>query len=331
MYHSQITDLLTGRNFTTKETVVAIVIIPNQEMSDPVLEAVGPAGNPSSIYQPISLPMFGTVDSYGDFTPSNDQTSVNLLLQFSGLKTWKEFAETALDYNRGFEYGFENNAHFKKKQTVAGLTLFSMETYSYLCSGQRGRENREKAVTAFAHVLADAAARRNANNETDASAHVLTWLTLCPSTYETVDGRSIDAPSFTETFGGAEVSGLAGPVKNYISMHYEPMKAFKRGDMSQVEQVTSLLDCIYDHHALTLGMHETNLFFAPSKSGYRNSPFAHAGLTRKLLSDTVTEAMYADYPGENYNKNLHAVLEQVRELEEQVQSAMSATSPYSRG
>jgi hypothetical protein len=323
MQLSQSTDLTTGRIFLEKETVVAVVIIPNPEIEKPQLQGMEPTEKPFALYQPISLPIFGKIGEFSSFIPTKGQLSLDLLLQFSGCKTWKSFENQALHYDKGFDYGFKTSKN--KKSVVAGISYFSMDNYTSLCSQSRAEEDREGAVTNFTRMIADAAKRRSANPNDDNANSLLRWLNWSSPEWTTAEGDNIATPSLARLFENSDGSTrICGPLKSFISSHFEPLKNFKKGDASCRNLVMELFDGLYDYQALSEGLASANFIFAPSKTGTRGTPFLHAETTLDLLEGAVTAAMYGDHTSPSYRKQLEDLLADVQGLEDDLTAAAGA-------
>jgi hypothetical protein len=329
MYLSQSTDLVTGRIFLEKETVVAIAIIPNPDIDQPQLQGLDPATKPFALYQPISLPIFGKIGDYSAFTPNKGQLSVDLLLQFSGCKTWNSFETLALNYDKGFEYGFETLK--SKRPVIAGLSYFSLDNYAALCSQSRSEENREIAVTNFTRMIADAAKRRGIDPDDDDASSLLSWMNWSSPEWTTLEGDKIVTPSIARLFENADgAARISGPLKSFISAHFAPLKNFKKGDVGCREQVMELFDGLYDYQALSEGLAKSNFIFAPSKTGTRGTPFLHAETTLDLLEGAVTAAMYGDFESTSYRKQLEDLLADVQTLEDKM-TAAAGSKPGLKG
>lgn len=257
-----LSDFITGRSIGEGDRIVAVAIVPTEGgWPDAVKAAAYTPVYPHDRFTPLSLPMTGSLDEYGFFSPDRDQVSLKHLLAATQLDSWEAFHMAMNPKDNTFELSHPNKETAKllgmRRKVIPGLSVMHESKYDAICALSRIEEDVVEAAARAAVIVMDASARV----ATDSDLMFMRVAQLgkpYDRAYETKSGRKIEVP---------RVSGVLSENTPWEICVYAK-DAIERGHRNSHETDGTALRATFEAFAgfqrLCIGLHVLNRYFAPS-------------------------------------------------------------------
>lgn len=285
-------DAVTGLNLTSDMPVVGIVIQRRLGGYPDAQAALTKAPiEPTDIFEPASLPIFGKANFEGGMTPNPRQYAVDLFCEMAGEKDWEKAFGKASDFSEGgLSFPLPRMARVLGKsepdKEILGLMVVHKSTWDAVCAARYGKNTMKKDIETMKKVEADFQSRAKGPDKDDRLwFDGISYMGLKYSTHRFVDGSELRMPPVAAMFhhleGGSKVSSH---LTEWMSDH---------GPLKRIDDLTlptDLLKGLWELDAFQDGMRSLSKVLAPSVAAGQ-----HSNAARLLESTFSTIETGADH------------------------------------
>lgn len=309
-------DFITGRSINSKDRAVAIVIAPAVHgYPNPVKFAATAPVYPHDRFEPLSLPLNGSLDKNGFFKPDKDQTS---LMIFESLvkMPWSQFRTNILNKE---ESTITLGRHELEKETLApGLAIMHKSTADAFIGMAREDLDTQAAAEAATRITLDA--KRRVVEGDHRYWNISSMKHPGTNTYTTLDNDVIPVPNVMHAMTDGEPRLLGRKAKSIVLRHHDEA-GFDDG-----HKIKAIFECLIEFQKLSYGMRMIQRHLQPSNFARSDNLMAVTKFNLKVVDQAMEGLSKRDgfeCDDDRWNDHLELVAESLRNTLEKVEAELA--------
>jgi hypothetical protein len=277
-------DALTGQEIKWREPIVALVIDRRTGgYPDATTHAAIPGLDPTSLFEPVSLPLRGTYDEFGNIVPDEGQPALAHLLSLANQPDWNAFFEKGFGVQGSILLG--DGAHgrvhpaFGKddshRERTLGLAIYRKATWDLVLSLSPLKE-READVDALMARFAEIRATRDAGDR-DGAWRNAQLLSLEQSAFHGKPGEREELPRLARALARREGGSLVSDIARKALTGKGGPLGYDLLDREAGPETRAVVDAIWE-------LASAELAFGRLGHAYRPSPLAAPSNQPEILT-----------------------------------------------
>lgn len=323
-------DFITGRSIGEGDRIVAVAIVPTEGgWPDAVAAAAYTPVHPHDRFMPLSLPMTGSLDEYGFFSPDREQVALKHLLTATQLENWEAFHNAMNPKDNTFELSHPNKEMADKfgmrRKVIPGLSVMHESTFESICALSQIEEDVGEAAARAAVIVMDASERLRV----DSDMMFMTEARLGKPyrrTYETKSGRQIEVPMVSGVLSETAPWEICVYAKDAIE------RVHRDSHTTDGSALRATFEAFAGFQRLCIGLRVLNRYFAPSCFTRSDNLFEAVDFQLSAIDSAVrgvsSKPSYGPEYGGETGEALAALASRLRETLEAVEWEMAAYPAY---
>jgi hypothetical protein len=315
------TDFITGRAISSEDRALAIVIIPASGGYPDVVKfaAQGPI-YPHDRFEPLSLPLHGSLNRTGFFTPDEGQIGLTVFEALIQMP-WARFREKVLNEPEGkITIGRKG---LDQERLAPGLAIIHQSTADALIGMARtGLDTRADAVTA-AKITIDA--KRRVAKGQDKFWNISEMEPVNKDTYTTLDGEEMAVPPVSNALRDLEPKLLSNFAKRSLRRFHDD------AENTDGTQLVSIYEALGDFEKISYGMRMMRRYLEPSAHARGDNLVIVTKFNIKTIDAAIegfSERNGFDHENENMDGQLEKIAESLRVTLEKVEAEMAKRQTF---
>jgi hypothetical protein len=316
------TDFITGRAINSEDRAVGIVIVPTRHgYPDPAEFPAQAPVYPNDRFEPLSMLLYGRLNSDGYFTPDKGQLSLTVFEELVRMP-WEQFRKTVLnEHEAKITIG---RSRFIEEDVAPGLAIMHATTAEALIAIAKSESDTAIDARAAAKITIDAKRRVGDNRYWTISE----MGGLSAKTYVTLSGEEIAVPNVSNALTDMEPHLLGSHAKNELHRHHEG------AEHTDGSKLIAIYENLGDFQKLNYGLRMMRRYLEPSA----HSTGDNLVVVTKFNLKTVQASMLGfsdrngfDEENERFDEQLENIAKSLRDTLQTVEAEIDRRAAYRTG
>lgn len=318
------TDFITGRAINSEDRAVAIVIAPTVHgYPNPAEFPAQAPVYPNDRFEPLSMLLYGQLNSHGFFTPDEGQISLEVFESMVSMP-WEQFRKSVLNEHEAKITLGRNR--FNQQEVAPGIAIMHDTTAAALIAMARTESDTTTDARAAAKITIDAKRRVADGNDRYWSPSEMG--PLSGKVYITISGEEITVPKVSNALIDLEPHLLSDHARSALRQHHQGAES------TDGSRLIAIYENLADFQKLSYGLRMMRRYLEPSAHATGDNLVIVTKFNLKTIQASM--AGFSDRNGfdeenEHFDEQLEHITKSLRETLQTVEAEIEKRTAYRTG